>query len=108
MATACASWLFHESAKFATNCLIAAVSASRLDAVCARELAAEKVRNNKTASAAFDGNEFIAHPYGLNFIAGLAQPKTQPIGAIIQQTPRVCLPGNAPKKFLVTQLCAAS
>ncbi len=31
MATACASWLFQASAKAATNCLMAAVSASRLD-----------------------------------------------------------------------------
>jgi hypothetical protein len=57
-----------------------------LDAICARELAAEKVRNNKTASAAFDGTEIIAHPYGLNLKAGPAQPGTRPIGAIIQQT----------------------
>src|SRR5580700_4711740 len=75
MATACASWLFHESAKFATNCLMAAVSASRLDAICARELAAENVRNNKTASAAFDANEIIAHPSWIEFRirAGSAQ-----------------------------------
>jgi hypothetical protein len=33
---------------------MAAVSASRFDAICAREPAEEKVRNNKTASAAFE------------------------------------------------------
>jgi hypothetical protein len=65
---------------------MAAVSASRLDAVCARELAAENVRNNKTASAALDGNEIIAHLYGSNLNSGPAQPETQPIAAIIQQS----------------------
>jgi len=38
------------------------------------ELAAEKVRNNKTANAAFDGNEIIAHPYGVNFDQGWLSP----------------------------------
>src|SRR5450759_1844715 len=90
MATPCASWLFQVSANAATVCLMAAVSASRLDAICARERAAEKVRNNKTVSAAFDGTEIIAHLYVVNLKSGLTQPGTQPIGAIIQQTHRVC------------------
>src|SRR5579862_3585530 len=88
MATACASWLFHVSANPATVCLIAAVSASRLDAVCARELAAEKEMKNKTPSAAFDVTEIIACSSGLNLIAGPAKPGTHPIAVIIQQTLR--------------------
>jgi hypothetical protein len=60
-----------------------------VDAICARELAEEKARTNKTVSAAFDGTEIIAHPYDVNLESGLAHPGTQPIGAIIQQTQRV-------------------
>src|SRR5579864_8808013 len=75
MATACASWLFQASANAATVCLMAAVSASRLDATCERELAAEKVINNKTVSAAFDGTEIIADSYAVNLASGLAQPR---------------------------------
>jgi hypothetical protein len=54
-----------------------------LDAICARELAAEKVRNNKIANAAFDRNELIAYTSGVILKSGLAQTGIQPIGGII-------------------------
>src|SRR6202051_2336970 len=67
MATPRASWLFQVSANAATHCLMAAVSASRLAAICAREPVAENVRNRKTASAAFDWTEIIADSYCSEF-----------------------------------------
>jgi hypothetical protein len=90
MATPCASWLFQVSANAATHCLMPAVSSPRSDAICARELAAENVRNSKTASAAFEENEIIAHPYALILKSGLPQLQAQLIGGIIQQTQLVC------------------
>src|SRR5712691_4562454 len=61
MATACGSWRFHESEKAATDCLMAAESASAmLECICAHATAAENESRKETANVALTRVENIA------------------------------------------------
>src|SRR5258708_27618759 len=90
MATACASWLFQVSANEATDCLMAAESACRFAAICARDPAAENVRNISTAITILVCVRIITHLSKLNLVFAMAESGTVPIGVIIQQQSRIC------------------